>query len=61
MRNNKPDKANQQPLDEEISQTLKRIECHIARLATVVDDGIREFINLKFPYGRPTDRWSRRG
>lgn len=36
---------------------LARLERRLARLERLVDEGIGAFLNAKFPYGKPTDRW----
>lgn len=39
---------------------LARLERRLAKLERLLDEGIGVFLNSKFPYGRPTDRWARR-
>lgn len=49
------------PRDPDIGAYLARLERRLARLERLLDEGIGAFLNAKFPYGRPTDRWRRRG
>ena len=39
---------------------LARLERRLARLERLLDDGIGAYLEAKFPYGKPTDRWGRR-
>jgi hypothetical protein len=40
---------------------LGRLERRLARLERMLDEGIGAYLNARFPYGRPTDKWARRG
>ena len=39
---------------------LARLERRLARLERLLDEGIGAYLNAKFPYGKPTDRWRSR-
>jgi hypothetical protein len=41
-------------------QQLARIEASLKRLERLFDEFAGVFLNAKFPYGKPTDRWARR-
>jgi hypothetical protein len=44
------------PPDETALAILKRLE----RIERILDEFAGAYLNAKFPYGRPTDRWGRR-
>jgi hypothetical protein len=44
----------------EILDTLRAILVEQRRFNNLVDEFAGVFLNAKFPYGRPTDRWWRR-
>jgi hypothetical protein len=43
------------------SQQLARIEARLASLERMLHEFCGVLLNAKFPYGRGTDRWARRG
>jgi hypothetical protein len=49
-------------LSDEHLQTLKRIEQHLARLVTMLDEGFGAHLRARFPYGdgKAADRWGHR-
>lgn len=40
---------------------LRALRAEICSLRRVFDDFARVYLNARFPYGKPTDRWGRRG
>lgn len=42
------------------TETLQEIRDAIVELDAKFDEFARVFLNAKFPYGKPTDRWARR-
>jgi hypothetical protein len=44
----------------ELADELRRIRLAIERLDQHFDEFAGVFLNAKFPYGKPTDRWARR-
>jgi|tagenome__1003787_1003787.scaffolds.fasta_scaffold15879414_2 hypothetical protein len=40
---------------------LTRIAARLERLERRLDEFFTVFLNARFPYGKPTDRWRRRG
>ena len=43
-----------------VVDVVARLERRLARLERLLDEGIGAYLNAKFPYGKPVDRWSRR-
>ena len=43
-----------------LEATLSRLESAVVRLDRRLDDFCDVYLNSKFPYGRPADRWGRR-
>lgn len=45
---------------EQILVELRQIRREQTTLRRLIDEGIGAFLNGKFPYGKPVDRWARR-
>ena len=41
-------------------EALRMLERRLARLERLLDEFCGAFLQAKFPFGRPVDRWSRR-
>jgi hypothetical protein len=44
-----------------ILHELRALREELRTMHRLFDDFARAYLNAKFPYGKPTDRWSRRG
>jgi hypothetical protein len=40
-------------------EAILRLERRVARLERLLDEAVGTFLNAKFPYGKPIDRWRR--
>jgi hypothetical protein len=50
----------QPPASREALEELHAIRVELAALRRLFDHFAGTFLNAKFPYGKPVDRWSRR-
>jgi hypothetical protein len=55
-----PPKIPRPPTDPDLTAAMRRLEQRLARVERLVDEGIGAFLNARFPYGKPVDRWRRR-
>jgi len=44
-----------------LNEHVAALAHQIAALYRMLDEGIGSYLNARFPYGKPTDRWRRRG
>jgi hypothetical protein len=51
----------QNPTDTRRDDELARIAAALERLERRLDDFFGAYLDAKFPFGRPVDRWRRRG
>ena len=49
------------PDPNELTEALQRVVIALARLERRLDEFADVYLNARFPYGKPTDRWRRRG
>lgn len=56
-----PPKVTQPDPDSKALEELKAIRRAVESLADSVDAFARAFLDAKFPYGKPDDRWRARG
>jgi hypothetical protein len=46
--------------DDDTREELRRIRAELSALRKLFDHFAGTFLNAKFPYGKPLDRWGRR-